>query len=607
MGEREESNICDMDFHKKQKEDGGKVEASGSRVAGAGGSTPALAAFVNMGPKVDGRQAKGRNVINEDDQRAEAPTKKAYKPFPVPDPDSGPESSGSEDWEKWVGPTGRKRKRGRPPTTLLYEGVEIRKRLEHKKVVKKLKAEAKALREVLDPKVLPRDVTPEKETVKQLEGLSAAQLAADMLANVNVVDKVADKSKNLKGTFVKELRACAKNLRAAATVVSSTRRKETETEEVEKLRFKIGYLEEQIKDLNSQLERKGREQADAHREEETGGEPMDGEATFQGPATRSGKTPNKGLKKEMGTKEAHQRQLRPVLRPTVQGVRKVVAEPAIDRVMEEVRRVMEGVSIAEVVRGDPQEVRNNLGNLITRCQGVMERIPENQKGKRSVRALPTITKVEVIKEATKAKKLTFKEALGRKAQQKEEARKASGVAQENKSAPVPKPSTSWAEVAKGGKIKKPAKTTVAPANKKATLSDKPSQNIKGGQTVKTQPTAQPTTQLKGKGDAREGGKKKTPKPRRAPRSAAVAIVFPNGEAGEGMRYIRSQIKLEDLGIDSIKPRKMPGEGTRAPAVQERNRQKHAVLSVRSRGPFGSELLCTAKMRSVQREGTPSQP
>ncbi|XP_011860289.1 PREDICTED: uncharacterized protein LOC105557619 [Vollenhovia emeryi] len=214
---------------------------------------------------------------------------------------------------------------------------------------------------------------------------------------------------------------------------------------------------------------------------------------------------------ECGRREEEARAARqPVLRPKVLGKRRAIPEPPMKKAMDDVREVMEGVSIADVTKGKPQEVRANLANLITRCQRVMALLPGEQKAtkKQGGKGLPTISRIEVVEGEMKVKgKEAFKKVLKQKAQPSKGKEVPTAG---NKQDTVP--GTSWAEVVKKGRGKKPT------------------------------PTPPP----------KDASKEKA---RRAPRSAAVALAFPEGEAGEGMRFIRSQIKLKELGIDNIKPRK----------------------------------------------------
>ncbi|XP_011858112.1 PREDICTED: eukaryotic translation initiation factor 3 subunit A-like [Vollenhovia emeryi] len=441
--------------------------------------------------------------------------------------------------------TRKRRKKGRPPTT--YAGIKKKKKEECRREIQRLKAEKKALEEVLNPKVLPRDTTPERTTVSQMEGLNNEQIAAEMLENVNVVLKVAERSKNLKGTYVKELKVCSKNLRAAATVVarktagSCGRQMEEETE---RLREKVKSLEEQLGRLMVLLqeEREARPRAEgAEKHEEMAVEMPDDhlpQTRAQSPAkpmttakpARS-KAPTK--KQENGKTEkpvAAQKGDELVHRPMVRGVRKAMEEPSPEEAMKGVKKVMEGVSIKEITKGDPQDVRRNLENLITRCQGALVRIPKERKpGKGdNPRNLPKITKVEVVKVKDRLRAEAKKTAAQIVRGTKEE--KAS-----TEKAPVNQ-ATDWVEVVRRGK-----KKSMGVRQEPAAKPGKPE-------------TAAAANKAAGKAPREERRKGEPPK-RRTPKSAAVAITFPEGQAGEGMRYLRSKINLEDLGIENIKHRR----------------------------------------------------
>ncbi|XP_011858976.1 PREDICTED: uncharacterized protein LOC105556488 [Vollenhovia emeryi] len=449
--------------------------------------------------------------------------------------------------------TGKRKKRGRPPTT--YAGIGKRKREEYRRDIKRLKAEKKALAEVVNPKVLPRDTTPERETVSQMEGLSSTQIAAEMLNNINVVVKVAERSKNLKGTYVKELKVCSKNLRAAASVIASKTagsHSRALEEETSRLRERVKSLEEQVKELMSLLhqEREARIRAESRDRQATPVmEEMPGmdhgadhsprvmtRAQVPAKPTKAGKSARPkahSQKPETAAKlEPAKNTTGAVHRPMVRGHRRVLDEPPAEEAMEGIRKVMEAVSIKEVIKGDPQQVKQNLENLITRCQGVLTRIPEeHQPGKEiNPRKAPLITKVEAIRDKirVKAREEATRIVRGKKDEKlrKEEMRK------EEKTSS--KPTTSWAEVVKKGK-KKPSGAKQEPAAKP----NKPA-------TVGTNKAGE---------KAPEGKKGKEAPKRRAPRTAAVAISFPEGQAGDGMRYLRSQINLEEMGISSVKHRR----------------------------------------------------
>ncbi|XP_011858183.1 PREDICTED: uncharacterized protein LOC105555748, partial [Vollenhovia emeryi] len=312
--------------------------------------------------------------------------------------------------------TGKRKRRGRPATT--YAGIGKRKREECRREIKKLKAEQRALAEVLNPKALPRDTTPERETVAQLEGLSGAQIAAEMLQNVNIVVKVAERSKNLKGTYVKELKACSKNLRAAATVVAKKTAGSSggrTNDENERLRERVRSLEEQLERMATLLqeERETRARVESTRALERTAmelpEEDPSQARAQSPA-RSEVTERLTRAKALARRKAAnpekpvpvQAEEAPVYRPKIKGAKKKLEEPTPEEAMEGVRRVLEGVSLKDVAKGNPQEVRQKLENTITRCQGARARIPRGQETGLA-RGVPVITKMEVVRDMVTAK------------------------------------------------------------------------------------------------------------------------------------------------------------------------------------------------------------
>ncbi|XP_011860717.1 PREDICTED: uncharacterized protein LOC105557921 [Vollenhovia emeryi] len=381
--------------------------------------------------------------------------------------------------------TGKRKKRGRPPTT--FEGIKKKKREQVKRGIRLLKAEKKALEEVANPKVAPRSATPEKETIRRMETLSQEEMAAEMLENINVVVKVAERSSNLKGMYVRDLKASSATLRAAATVVATKPAgpNSAASEEIERWKERVRSLEDQVAKLTALLqeERAARIAAEKKAEETATVRETDmveemPEVVMEVPdvrqeANHSSQASTRAQDQGRTTRLANQR------KPKAQGRKQEAG----------IRRVMEGVSIKEVVCGDSDKVKRNLENLITRCQGALSRIPtgKGETGKR----LPVVTSVDEMKN---------------------------------------KPTTSWAEVVRKGR-KKPEKKEPNPVAK----------------------TGKPATTATING-AEKKGQKEQPK-RRLPKTAAVAISFPEGQAAEGMRFLRSQIKLEDLGIDKVKSRK----------------------------------------------------
>ncbi|XP_011858738.1 PREDICTED: neurofilament medium polypeptide-like [Vollenhovia emeryi] len=480
---------------------------------------------------------------------------------PYTDSDSDESSTSSVDQI-----TGKRKRRGRPSTT--GEGYKRKKKEQVKREIRLLKAEKKALEEVANPKVAPRSATPEKETIRRMESLSQEEMAAEMLENINVVVKVAERSKNLKRTYVKDLKASSATLRAAATVVATKPAgpNSAASEEIERWKERVRSLEDQVEKLTTLLqeERAARIAAEkkAERETATVEEVTMAEEMPEMPeaaretrdmrqgASLSSQARARAQDQGMPAKPAKQRKPKAqgriqeaakrerlvtaersegtVHRPMLRGQRKVLEDPPEEDAMEGIRRVMEGVSIKEVVCGDSDKVKRNLENLITRCQGALSRISKGkeERGKR----LPVVTSVEEVKDKVRlrARETAARIVRNSKETKPKEEKKPS---KEDKRAPaLAKPTTSWAEVVRKGRKKQESKeqNPVAKSGKPAT-----------------------TATING---AEKKGQKEQPK-RRSPKTAAVAISFPEGQAAEGMRFLRSQIKLEDLGIDKVKSRK----------------------------------------------------
>ncbi|XP_011884010.1 PREDICTED: uncharacterized protein LOC105571145, partial [Vollenhovia emeryi] len=469
--------------------------------------------------------------------------------------------------------TGKRKKRGWPPKTV--EGIKAQKKAECKRELKKLKAEKKALEEVLNPRMAPRSKTPERDIMHQMEVLSKDQLAAEMLGNIDVVVKVAERSSNLKGTFVKELKASANKLRAAAVVVSRKTASSTNAaleEETVRLRERVRSLEDQVATLTTLLSKEREVKASKERakipEEDMEVEMQEvhlprvqvqaqNTADLANPVRTRAQNKKEKAKTEGATMD-------PVYRPAVRGERKRLEEPSPETAMEGVRTVMEGVSIKEITKGDPQEVKRNLEHLIARCQGALVRIPREEKPG-NTRSLPSITKVEVVKNKLR---LEAKETAERIIRDSQAPRGQTPTSQD----------TSWVEVVKRGGKRKPG---TRPANTEASSNaGRGEGKLRYADVARAkQPSSQPAKAGKaslqipagegGKPEAKrpqkaveetrvstaQGAKATAKKRRRAPRSEAVSITFPAGEGAEGMREIRARINLETLGIGPLKQRR----------------------------------------------------
>ncbi|XP_011858927.1 PREDICTED: neurofilament medium polypeptide-like [Vollenhovia emeryi] len=450
--------------------------------------------------------------------------------------------------------TGKWKKRGRPSTT--GEGYKKKKKEQVRREIRLLKAEKKALEEVANPKVAPRSATPEKETIRRMESLSQEEMAAEMLENINVVVKVAERSSNLKGTYVRDLKASSATLRAAATVVAakSAGSNSAASEEIERWKERVRSLENQVEKLTALLqeERAARIAAEKKAKRETAtveevtmveerpevglemhdvwqGTSHSSQASARAQEQRKPKAQGRkqGAAKR-GKLETANRSDDTVHRPTLRGQRKVLEDPPEEDAMEGIRRVMEGVSIKEVVCGDSSKVKRNLENLITRCQGALSRIPKGkgESGKR----LPVVTNVEEIKDKVRLRARETAARIVRNSKETKPKEEKKPSKEDKRTPALAKPTTSWAEVVRKGRKKQENKeqNPVAKSGKPAT-----------------------TATING---AEKKGQKEQPK-RRSPKTAAVAISFPEGQAAEGMRFLRSQIKLEDLGIEKVKSRK----------------------------------------------------
>ncbi|XP_011859623.1 PREDICTED: uncharacterized protein LOC105557088 [Vollenhovia emeryi] len=481
---------------------------------------------------------------------------------------------------------------------------------------KKLKEEKRLLRETLDPKVCPCNTTPVWELVKQMECMSADQIGAEILNNINAVDRVAGGSKNLKGTFVKLLRASTNNLRAAMKALISKAAipaERKEAAEMERLKERIKSLEETVTDLNAKLRQQ--QKKDENRTHE-----VENKSSFKFRPVTNWEELTMG---EMGTTAQDPRETEmktdelPVLRPILRGTRKRLEEPPTSVIMEDVRRVMEGVSISSMVVGSPQEVKNNLANLVSRCQGAMARIPAkgdenrnrqlvpNKASDHKGKALPTITSMVVVKETARG---SSKTRQGKVTQAKAPANAGKGRQTEKRSEP-----------------EKPRYTSITPAGTRATVQPRQQQPktdpplgkedqrswtevVRGGrrkaekakakaasQAKRTDTSQNKETGIAANSAAKKNGENKTrqntgPAPRnngirKAPRTAAVSLTFPQGEYEEGMRKIKSKINLDEIGIEELRPRRaltgalileIPGENAHVKADTLVNRIREVV-------------------------------
>ncbi|XP_011884103.1 PREDICTED: actin cytoskeleton-regulatory complex protein pan1-like [Vollenhovia emeryi] len=488
------------------------------------------------------------------------------------------------------------RKRGRPPTTGVH--LMAQKRQEHRKEIRKLQEEKRALMEILDPRVLPRsrmrDTTPERELNRQFLDMTAERIASNMYESIDVVEKVARRSSHLKGTFVKALVNSSNTLRAAVMAFvrkATVSREGTATHEEEDvsrgLREKVRELENQLAEAECKKVQEEAEKNKSRPGQSDEGMELDAEELETppplAPVTTTFKKPVVVIKRMEPFKGAVK-----VLRPEVRGRTKEIEEDR-EEAMSGARRVMEGISIDTIAKEeDPTLMRAKLEDIILRCQGVLSRLPVKEgkgEGKVADRAVPRLTppdkgrggsrgRAERTKGASTKpdnKEMPKQQRTSRQMQakvpQKEEQPKAV------KKADPPQRRETYAEAAK-----KPARRTQPEVGKRA-----PSQGPKGRKEGKNAPR-------KGEAETQPAADKRSPKQakRRTPRSEAVAISFPAGEFAQGMREIRSKIDLDKLGIGPLKQRKALTGALILEVAGEKKTEKANLLAEQIRKAVGNK-------------------
>ncbi|XP_011858084.1 PREDICTED: uncharacterized protein LOC105555669 [Vollenhovia emeryi] len=456
-------------------------------------------------------------------------------------------------------------RRGRPPTT--GKGLFMKERKEAKKEVKRLKAQQKALRSVLDRRVLPnsrdrRGITPERVTARQMADMSVEQIAAELTEYIDIVDKVADTSKNLKGTYVHLLRNSACKIRAATTVLAGKQSPTTgeENSELSRLRERNKELEGQVAQLAVALLQQQQQQRPSEEEPKQAERPLrkrklrrlaessEDEGTDPPRTTRvsddtTQECAGAGAADDKAVAAAEEDP--PVLRPAVRGAKKRLEGPSEERALEEVRRVMESISLRSVRSGDAQEIR-----CCTAKEGrstVPSQAPKKATGtKKKETSKPTpvtggstgqgkgdATNKEVARKRAASQTRPGKGATAQRtasrtrAAQPRDTRSEEGptTSKGKTSKPTQATQGSWVEVVKRGLKKRTA----------------PAQN---GPSQRNEASTPATS-----------GKKTPTAKCRNPRAQAVTLTFPPGMYAEGMRIIKSQIQLEDLGISEVRPRR----------------------------------------------------
>ncbi|XP_011859073.1 PREDICTED: uncharacterized protein LOC105556589 [Vollenhovia emeryi] len=429
--------------------------------------------------------------------------------------------------------------------------------------------------------------------------MSAEQISAELTTCVDVVEKVADNSKNLKGTFVRELRRSTRKIRAATAALMgrhvNTDPIEESSDRMERMRERIKELEKQVADLTRTRQQTREEEPKLHertlrkRKYRRVAETSDEEEQEPPRASAMSRENDQNMAENdqyVAEEAASQRDENypPLaLRPSIRGERKVIEESPEERALEEVRRVMENISLESLFTGDAKSVRENLDSLIIRCVGARAILPKKRGTETAA------TKARSVAEAETKAQPAITKAEG---QNKPDARQERKAAQQKQqptgiqaNKPVvqrpttqqqqqrqQQPQNTWVEVVKRGLKSKAATAEQQKAQQKGATK------------------SQDLAQQKGKGRGTEAPQKGNQPPRKAdkrrnPRTQAVVLTFPPGLYAEGLRKIRSQVKLEDLGIEGLRPRRaltgalileIPGENAKEKADQLTERIKGVV-------------------------------
>lgn len=150
-----------------------------------------------------------------------------------------------------------RRGRGRPETTGAYRV----KKAEEEKAIRK---EISDLEDVLDPEVDPKTLRagkrPDKETEELIEQMAVTptpDLAAILYEKIQEVQKVAERSRNLKGTYVKLINNATASMHAATrelSVRAQLGQSEQAEEEMATLRRETATLRRENKHLQNEME-----------------------------------------------------------------------------------------------------------------------------------------------------------------------------------------------------------------------------------------------------------------------------------------------------------------------------------------------------------------
>ncbi|XP_011859578.1 PREDICTED: uncharacterized protein LOC105557056 [Vollenhovia emeryi] len=388
-----------------------------------------------------------------------------------------------------------------------------------------------------------RETIPEIELRRQFVDFPPERLAADMIDSINVVEKVARRSKNLKGTFVKELKISVNTLRAAvsAFTTKATVPELTGDEETKRLREKIRDLEDQLTSLrNTKKETVTDRTKPRDRDED-----MDLSLYERGttPPPSPPTTITKPVIRKMETFKGEVT----VLRPDLRGRKKPLEESKED-VMEGVRGPWPDFRQTTPNQGEEETpALEKAGRTATRG----ETQPANKDGKGKLGSRIAAKKEGLATKGSQKKPKSQQRTYSRPRRDssgQDPSRNVQATREPLKgrqpAAEPPQHKGTYAEAAKKKADKKPAATGSATRAQPATSkSGKGSSGANKSEGMKSGPAQQAK------------GQQSASQKRRAPRSEAVSITFPAGEYAQGMREIRSKVDLDALGIGPLKQRK----------------------------------------------------
>ncbi|XP_026830883.1 actin cytoskeleton-regulatory complex protein PAN1-like [Ooceraea biroi] len=180
---------------------------------------------------------------------------------------------GDVDTDASASETGRKHKRGRPPTTGEYVGLAEAKRAAREE--ERLKREWEREKEVLASIPSPADKRERDSWEVQVERFRecpSPDITARVMEHLETVVKVAKNSGHLQGPYVRALKEAAAGIRAALTVTAERRGAAAPSlsKENAALRGEVESLKSQVRELRDTISLMGRATAGTLRDGEAG-------------------------------------------------------------------------------------------------------------------------------------------------------------------------------------------------------------------------------------------------------------------------------------------------------------------------------------------------